>query len=231
MLKKLTFTFISVFITQILNAQLINDQSYFDADFIIFKSKLIQAINKKDSLTLSSLMDDTVFGLKDECGIKGCSKADFFKYSFSTNDDSNWLELSKIVRFGFLRKLKSHPYGLTKMKEQVYQAPSYLDKFDYEKNTAILGENVNIRELPSVDSKVIDKLSFEIVSCECGTSNMKKDSFTESDGIRWVKIRLKDGRTGYVAEKYTSNIIWREITVIKINGEWKIKSISPTMFC
>lgn len=211
--------------------QLIEDDSYLDQKFTVFKAKLTLAIENKDGAMLSSLMADTIFGVKDDCGINGCSQEMFFKYSFDTTRSEGWEELAQIVRFGFKRKSRNLPYHLISDEQIVFQAPSYLDKFNYEKTLLILGEKVNIRKSPSIKSEIIARISYDTVSCKCGTTNMTKESFVENDNIRWVRIRLNNGQVGYVAESLTSNIISTEITVAFINGEWKIKSISPTMYC
>lgn len=214
-----------------LQAQLIEDDSYLDADFGKFKAKLTLAIENRDSLALSELMADTIFGVLDDCGIGGCSKEVFFQYIFDVQHDDNWIELGRIVRFGFKRKWLRHPFGTDTIQKQVFQAPSYLDKFNYESTLAILGTEVNIRESLSVNAKIIRTLSFDTLSCNCGVNNMTNDSFKEADNISWVKVELPNGKPGYVAQSLTSMDIGTEITVLKINGKWKIWSISPTVFC
>lgn len=213
-------------------AQLIEDDSYLDAEFVVFKSKLVQAVNAQDSLALSDLMADTIFGIKDACGTLGCSKEVFFSSSFQVRNPSSWEELSQILRFGFKRKWQGHPYGLDGKKSLVFQAPSYLEKFDYGETIAILAENVNVRKDPSTTSEIIGSISYDTVSCNCQFAMEEDDKvFSEVDNFFWVKIILADGRVGYVAEKLTSNVISKEISIGKVNGEWKIISISPTMFC
>lgn len=223
---------IPLFLPLFLSAQLIQDDSYLDPDFIVFKAQLVLAIEERDSLALSELMADTVWASKDACGTRGCTKEVFFQFSFDVHDEKSWNDLSEIVRFGFRRRLMGHPYGLDEREHLTYQAPSYLNQFNYENTVIILGENVNIRKRPSLTSEIIQPITYDTVSCQCQFGMDESDRvFSKADQIYWLKVTLRNGQKGYVAEHLTSNVISREISVRKINGAWKIISIMPTVFC
>jgi len=44
-------------------------------------------------------------------------------------------------------------------------------------------------------------------------------------------VKLKGGKVGYIAAKYTSSSLNNQMTVAKIKGEWKIISFFQQMGC
>jgi hypothetical protein len=90
----------------------------------------------------------------------------------------------------------------------------------------ISGEQVNIREAPGLEAKVIRKASYE----KFRYKPLAKLTQTE-DGLEWVEIILDDDRKGFVATQFTTIHLRKELSVAKINGSWKIFSFSHIPGC
>ena len=202
-------------------AQIIKDESYLDSGFVIFKNQLTTCVVNKDTACLKKLLAETVFESNDGCGF--CTRNQFLK-SISNTDE--WEEMKNIVRYGFFR-IKDEDLKLTKLNYPiVFQGPSYLKNINQYNELVILGKDINVREKPGLKSKIIAKASFEKFGCYCGIDAATETSFQDKDGIWWIEVKLKNGKSGYVAHKYTSDNFVRKMTVAKVNGQWKIISFS-----
>lgn len=213
------------------HAQLIFDESYLDLDFLKFKNELLQCIIAKDKEKLKTFLADFVFESKDTCGYPGCPPDEFMKYYFEESSEDSWKDMFKIIRFGFSRIEDTNPENIVPHATLIFREPSYLKNVDTANEVIILGENVNIRENPSLQSKVIRRASFEKFNCDCNITTMKKSKVQTVDGIDWLEIKLKSGEIGYVSLNLTSYNLIKEMTIAKINGEWKILSFFNAPGC
>ncbi|HXH18200.1 MAG TPA: SH3 domain-containing protein [Chitinophagales bacterium] len=215
--------------------QIVNDQSFRDLSFVRFRNKLTEAILDRDTSKLFPLLAEQVH-LSDE----GCSYAPktCFMEQFregGPDRDKLWDDMLKAVSFGFSHNVvKDAIYRLAGKGEVIFQAPSYLKSFD-DKNSQlllVLGQNVNIREKPSPASKVVAQASFESLKYVDPLLTGQRSDFYFTDGKQWYQVILRDGRTGFIMEDFTSASLKRELSVKKVNGEWKIISFySPVPKC
>ncbi len=225
---KLMILFILIavlFVCHQVSAQLIQDETYKDQSFWKFRIKLENCIVQKDTNLLKSLLAERIYVSKDGCGANGCSKDEFIKYYYSHGGQAElWEEMEKIIRFGFHR-IESNKFIYPILREEGgFQAPSYLKKVNTEEEVIILGEFVNIREKPDLNAKIIKQASFEKFHCDCNIITHKETTIQRVEGMDWLEIYLNDSQVGYVAANYTSYFIYKEMTISKVNGEWKIIS-------
>jgi len=204
--------------------QIINDESYLDLDFLKFKTELINCVIQKDTLKLKGFLADRVYESKDTCGYPGCTKDDLIKYYFKELANESWNDMLNLLRFGFSRKVDDNTEWIVPHEKVVFQAPSYLKKVDTENELLILAENVNIRKKPSLNSEIIRTTSYEKFKCDCNIMTMTNTTYQTVDGINWIEIKLENNEVGFVASKFTSYELIKEMTIAKVNGEWKIIS-------
>ncbi|MFY7669570.1 SH3 domain-containing protein [Tenacibaculum sp. MEBiC06402] len=229
------FVFIClIFWSNLTFGQLINDESYKDKSFWEFKTELEYCIVKKDLNKLRSFLASGILVAKDACSQPECSKDEFMQYFFGDGGDNEaaWNELLSVVRLGFFKTQKRDLfYTLKKSEAGYFAAPSYLNKINTDKEVIILGENVNIRQKPSLKAKVLRMVSYEKFKCDCNIVDNKPTTIQNVDGIQWLEIKLPNGETGYVSLDLTSYKIEKEITIGKINGKWKILSYYTAPGC
>lgn len=228
---KTILTFFAIFLNLSLFGQFIHDQSYLDESFWKFKIKLENAILNKDTVQLKPLLANRIFESKDVCGLPGCTKEEFMLYYFRSGSEFAWNEMESIIRFGFKRIIDENPQNIIPHDSLVFQGPSYLNKFNSEKEVLILAENVNVRERPSLKSKILRQASYETLKCDCSIYKSTSSTFQTIEGIDWLEVYLEDNTKGYVAAKYTSYNFIKEMTIAKINGKWKIISFFNPLGC
>ena len=229
-MKNLKYILIGLFCLTA-NAQLISDESYLDSDFLKFKNDLLNCVIKKDTTKLKEFLAKRVFESNDGCGYPGCSKEEFIKYYFNEGAEQSWNEMFKIIRFGFIRDKDENPERIVPHDSTIFYGPWYLKNVDTDNEIIVLGENVNIREKPSLKAKIIRTVSYEKFKCDCNILTTKKTTYQIIDGIGWLEIKLSSGEIGYVASELTSYDLIKEMTIAKVNGLWKIISFYQSPGC
>jgi hypothetical protein len=130
------------------------------------------------------------------------------------------------VQFGFYRTIDTTKYKHIdeKMDSIVFKGPSFLQNTLDEKSTKtfVLAKNLNLRAKPSINSKVLKTISYGAYNCE--TEETGYISVYFGNQIEWIKLILKDGTTGYVSRKFTSEYLDRTVTIAKVNGKYLIVS-------
>ena len=226
MLKKSIFLLLILLPFHRSFGQLISDETYKDVSFWQFKQKLENAVYEKDTVKLKKLLADNIFESNDVCGHPGCNKNEFIKYYYTgmkeANKDDIWNELQSIIRFGFYQATDENLVHPVPHDNTVYIAPSYLKTVNTDDEIIVLSQNVNIRELPNLQAKILKQASYEVFKCDCNVTTWKESTQQRNDGIDWLEIYLENNKTGYIAEKYTSYRIIKELKIAKVNGEWKI---------
>ncbi len=205
----------------------VSDQSFRDLSFVKFKNQLTEAILDRDTAQLFPLLADEVHA-SDQCSYapKNCFMDEF--RNPGPDRDKLWNDLLKAVSFGFSHTvLNDAVYRMAGKGEVIFQAPSYLKAFDDKNKTQllVLGQRVNIREKPTVYSKALTQTSFETLKYVDPLATGLRSDFYFDEGRQWYRVALRDGRTGFIAEDFTSASLNRELSVKKINGEWKIISV------
>ncbi|XLS28596.1 SH3 domain-containing protein [Flavobacteriaceae bacterium M23B6Z8] len=224
-MKKYVLYFCLLF-TAIIYAQeeLFHDETFKDKSFFEFTLTLKKAIQDKNPEVLKTILADSVEDGFGNCGY--CAKSAFINNHFGPDQKNHWWNVLKsTIRFGFARVEKE---GAT-----YFQAPAWYQKYDSEKELVILGENVNVRKRASVKAEVIDQLSFTKAACFCGIEYTTEETYVASDGYQWVQITLPDGRKGYIVTDFSSlgDAYYKELSVEKIDGEWKITSFFNPAGC
>lgn len=155
-------------------------------------------------------------------------------YLFSNNSEDSWEQLKQAVRFGFHRFTANQntrrwvPEG-----SLCFQAPSYFKRFSPDSVLLVLGENVNIRKEAGLKAPIIAQVSYELLGCHCliTAAPHPEEVRINADGRLWMQVFLPDGREGYIAYSLTSVSVYRELTVAKLDGEWKIVSFFMAPGC
>lgn len=87
----------------------------------------------------------------------------------------------------------------------------------------VKGASVNVREAPSRSSKVLTTLSWEIISGGPKELRRSNDWSLVEHGRYYVKVRLPDGRMGYIHNDFILSDLCKRVGFQRVNGEWKLK--------
>ncbi len=207
--------------TTFAQSPLIHDESYLDPSFVEFRMKLGEAILNRDTSLLKPLLAEHIVESKD--GYMDASPAQFIQ-SFSEKNGESWELLERISRFGFNRFRTKDSYWHMPEGTLGFQAPSYHWKFNMDSLLLVLGKNVNVRQYPGLSAPTIAQVSYEVLACDCNILTATDSTIVKADGRKWHEVYLPDGRSGYIAYSLTSVSVYRELTVAKLDGEWKIVS-------
>ncbi|MEO7674130.1 MAG: SH3 domain-containing protein [Pyrinomonadaceae bacterium] len=190
------------------------DEAKMDASFAAFRTKLIAAAERRDAKFVLSILDPKIsLSFGGDAGI-----ADF-KRIWKIGDSKSlfWDEFLTVIRNGgtFVREKKR--------RTNLFYAPYSFDSFpadlDAFEHSIIFGNNVNLRERPSNDSKILDHLSYNIVKIDNDGTVMKAGG---SDVADWYSIKTLGGKTGYVKAEFVRSPIDFRAGFEKKRGVWKM---------
>lgn len=191
------------------------DEASKDASFAAFRTKLIDAVKRRDLKYVKSIMDPKIslsFGGHE--GLKGFDELWKNKAEF-------WEEFSLVINNGgrFVGEgrnkmnLFTAPYLFSDMPED-------LDQFEYH---AIFGNNVNVREQPNTNAKVVTQLSYNIVKVDNEATINRRTGPGEWDlKPDWNKIESLGGVKGWVKAEYVRSPIDYRAGFEKKRGVWKM---------
>ncbi|WP_411824569.1 SH3 domain-containing protein [Leptospira sp. 'Mane'] len=185
------------------------DESDKDKSFLEFKTKLIQAVQKKDAEFLKSAIDkDIKFSFGEESGKKRFLES--WELDKKPKQSGIWTSLENTFKLGFSKDNDgfSSPYLFNHF-------PNDYDAFSY---SLISGTNVNVRAEASIKSKVVTKLSHKIVFLDRDSN--ENDAEGSSDQCVWQKVCLANGETGFVCDQYLRSPVDYRAIFAKKNNKW-----------
>jgi hypothetical protein len=189
------------------------DEASQDASFLAFRGKLIEAAERKNAAFILSILDPKInlsFG-----GDEGI--ADFKRiWKINSKNSKFWDEFLPVIKNGGKWRKDEGP-GKTFYAPFPFDAfPEDIDTFTHE---VIFGSNVNLREGPSPDSRVVAQLSYNVVTVET-------DPDTEAGKIRetrgWSKVKTLGGQSGWVKNEFVRSPIDYRAGFEKKRGAWKM---------
>ncbi|BDA80319.1 hypothetical protein LPTSP3_g32490 [Leptospira kobayashii] len=187
------------------------DESDKDKSFLEFKTKLIQAVQKKDAEFLKSITDkDIKFSFGEESGKKRFLES--WDLDKNPKDSNIWSSLENTFKLGFSKDKDgfSAPYLFNHFPEE-YDAFSY---------SLISGTNVNVRAEASIKSKVVTKLSHKIVFLDRDSNENEAEG--SKDECIWQKVCLANGETGFVCDQYLRSPVDYRAIFAKKNNKWSM---------
>ena len=99
---------------------------------------------------------------------------------------------------------------------------------EYELSKVIVvGDRVNVRSKPSLDSPVIAVLSNELVDFDRKSSqNSQEEQIEAYSPIEgWTPIILPNDKKGYVFNRYAFHPLESRIVLQKVKGQWQIVGV------
>lgn len=184
------------------------DEAAKNPSFFLFRAKLQEAVAKKDAaFVLSIIAPDIQTGFDGENGSAAFKK----KWDLAKPEDSGlWHVLAGVLALG--GKFNEDGSFLAPYTSAAW--PEDLDPFEY---VAIMGENVRVREKPDAGSAIVATLSYEILTLVPTDGENGKEA--------WMKVKLANGREGFVREEFLSLVIGFRAYFEKKNGAWVMTAL------
>lgn len=187
------------------------DEGPSDTVFFVYREALLQTIAQKNEFRLLEMVDDNVqVGFGGDRGI-----ATFVEtWKLHTQKDSSelWSTLKNVLEQG----------GAFSADRQIFTAPYYAATFPdaYDANTfgVITGEGVRVRAQPNLNSQILKTISYDVLPVLDWSG---KPETIGSETHPWVKVKLNDGKEGYVYGKFVgSPLDYRAVFKRQANGSW-----------
>jgi hypothetical protein len=191
-----------------------SDEAVQDPELFAFRARLQAAVARHDTAAVLEVVDPNIkntFGGDD--GLAAFRRL----WKLETGDDSGlWDELGLVLALG--GSFQSNPQNNKDTFVAPYVFSRWPEQFDAFEHVAVLGTKVRVRAEPRSGSPVLTALSFDIVPlAEMGRSRMTPDQAKE-----WTSIKLRDGRTGYIASRYVRSSIAHRAFLTRKDGQWRL---------
>ncbi len=188
------------------------DDAAKDPSFLAFRTKLIAAAERKDLKYVMGVMDPKI-----ELSFGGHQGLKDFRELWK-DEASFWNEFLLVIKNGGGFSPPAKGYGRTFVAPYTFSHwPDGYDAFDFH---VIFGNNVNLREKPAMDAKVLDKLSYNIVKIT-GDEPERTDEQNDK-GPDWYRIETLGGKKGWVKSEFVRSSIGYRAGFEKKNGVWKM---------
>ena len=182
------------------------DDAVRDPSFFTFRSQLLQALQRRDTTYLYSVMAPQIknsFGGDDS--IAGFKRL----WKIEQANSPVWEQLTQVLSMG--GKLA----GNTFTAGYVFSHwPDAIDAFEF---VAITGQNVSVRSEPSATATRIASLSFDIVALKDWQDLSEEGRLTADT---WAQLELGDGRNGWVYGRYVYSPVGYRAMFEKRYGRW-----------
>jgi hypothetical protein len=202
--------FLEISLFQFLAAQKICpvDESWKDKTFSEFRTRLLQALDTRDTNFLLGILYSKVEMFGERVGVED------FKHSWLDRPQSKiWYELTKILRLGG----KFKQFG----KEKAFIVPYYrAERIGGYADGVVTAKNVRVRSDASRKSNVIEILSCDLVTL-CNYGEIIVDS-TSNPPEEWVNIYTPKRQYGYISSQYIGSAIGTGACFVKKGKEWKL---------
>jgi hypothetical protein len=105
-----------------------------------------------------------------------------------------------------------------------YPEPGNANTLEYlTRQVIVLGQNVNVRSQPNLTGTIIGQLSNEVVS----NDPPNRGTYDANDPrMGWTAVRLNDGRSGYVNNRYVYFLLGYQLDIQPVNNVWKLMQIN-----
>lgn len=170
------------------------DEAPLDTAFFVFREDLLDIVAKKDAHRLLAYVDPHIkCGFGTENGLPDFVRQWNLDAPEKVAGSPLWQQLEDVLQRG----------GVFGPGRQNFQAPYYAATFpeteDALESAAINAREVRMREGPSLTGKVIQNISFEIVTI---VDRSAEEETIEGRTYPWFKIRTRSGKEGWVYGRF-----------------------------
>lgn len=189
------------------------DEAKSDPSFGAFRTKLIAAAERRDAKYILSILDPKIqLSFGGHAGSK-----DFMEmWKIDRPDSKFWDEFLPVIKNG------GGFYDEPETKTRIFYAPysfhSFPEDLDAFEHKVIFGNNVNLRERPSIDSTVVAVLSYNIVKVDLE----RPASENGGTGSGWERVETLGGKKGFVKNEFVRSPVDYRAGFAKRRGVWKM---------
>lgn len=191
------------------------DEANRDLEFVEFRARMIEAVENKEPEVLVTMIAPRVFnGLNEKRGMKRFLE----KWEPESVDSELWSTLKPILTMGggFVRSEKGVEFCAP------YVFSHFPDDMDIFAHGAVISENVALKKEPSVKSKTLRSLSYDLVQVQDWVSTQDK----ANEAVNWIKVVTMKGDAGYVNRRFVRSPSDYSACFLKTKRRgWKLNSL------
>ena len=176
------------------------DEAASRPDLLEYRFRLQRAVEQRDVDAVVAAADPGI-----RLGFDASGGTTALRKLFADRPES-WEELRRVLALGGSMSSSTSfaaPYVYSRWPEG----------FDSFECAAITGRNVRLRSAPRLDASIVTMVSYAIVQ-------QVNDAVDEKN--LWVRVRLGDGRTGYVWHAYVRSPVDHRALFNLIDGRWRM---------
>ncbi|MBX3292224.1 MAG: SH3 domain-containing protein [Acidobacteria bacterium] len=192
------------------------DEASKDASFLAFRNRLITAVDKKDARYIYSIVDPRIqLSFGGDAGLATFKRV----WKLERANSEFWKEFGLVIRNG--GRFINEP-NAPKQFAAPYTYSAWPDDLDSFEHLSIFGFDVNLRERPSTDSRVLGQLSYNVVRVDTSKSVTRKAGGRELGGFTWYYVETLGGKKGYVSADYVRSPIDLRAGFERKRGAWRM---------
>lgn len=188
------------------------DNAAKDASFASFRRKLIAAAERRDADYILSILDP---GIMNSFGGDGGIEEFKTMWRIDSKDSEFWREFLPVIKNG--GDFRSAEKGEPPTFSAPYSFVGFPDDLDAFEFSVIFGRRVNLRASPDLSSRILGKLSYNIVRVV--TTITKADDTESAD---WYEIESLGGLRGFVKAEYVRSPIDFRAGFQRKSGVWRM---------
>ncbi|MCD8488916.1 MAG: hypothetical protein LRZ84_19780 [Desertifilum sp.] len=203
-------------------------------EFHTFREQLRQAVKSRDARFVRSLIPANGVTL----GFGGPQSAE--DLNLNSPQSRFWSLLEKSTAIGCTAQKNEYFQNavqgdrvwvcanINQAFRQQYPAPPSYEGIEWElTHVVVVGENVNVRSQPSLNSSAINVLSNEVVEVDRPALEKYLDRLfsegKEHDPIEgWTPVKLSNGQAGYVYNRFVYAPLEYRAVFGQVNGQWQL---------
>lgn len=189
------------------------DAAPLDSSFLIYRGRLLEAVQNKDLIALLSMLDQNI-----KCSFGDCTgKAGFAQLWELDNPDQIgqsplWQEMEKVLVEGGSFDDSGHfaaPY--------IYA--NWAETYDAYEYGVIAGRMVRMRAEPRLGTGIVKNLTHDVVKI---VDRDGPDETINGETHPWVELQTLDDKNGHVWGKFVASSIDFRAGFQKKAGDWKM---------
>ncbi|QIZ72332.1 SH3 domain-containing protein [Oxynema aestuarii] len=205
------------------------------SDFYEFRQRLRAAVAQRDRTFVESVLPEQL-----PIGFSVPRSRDAL--NLEESDSWFWAQLQKAIDVGCSPAENPPTFDRVDADTQIWVCPNVVQTFvsqfpppeevervSWQSEQAIVvGENVNVRSQPTLESEAIASVSNAVVTRDREQAeNMQQASGGEIDPIDgWTPVILAGDRRGYIYNQYVYTPLDYQILFGKVEGDWQILAMA-----
>lgn len=190
------------------------DEANLDPSFTAFRVKLIAAAERRDAKYIFGILDPKIqLSFGGHAGIRDFKSM----WKIESKNSEFWDEFLPVIKNGgsFFREKGKR----TNVFYAPYSFNSFPEDLDAFEHFVIFGSDVNLRESPGTGSRIVGRLSYNVVKVE---DDPVGEVGEERKKPEWRKVRTLGGLSGFVNTEFVRSPIDYRAGFEKKRGIWKM---------